>query len=163
MAGDNGSIWTQWVAEYKGQPWSKRHCTIDWQLAVLKDDGRYFSLSVSANVNVRAQELVMDAFVGPRPDNALICHKDDNGYNNAIDNLYFGDKKDNAKDCKTNGRLNVRAAHARHFKRFTEAQELEIIELKSAGVPYHQLESMFNASHSTLVNVVRRQGIYAKE
>jgi len=55
------------------------------------------------------QELVYRALAKawiPNPnDLPLVCHKDDNPYNNDIDNLYWGTKVDNGLDASRNGKL----------------------------------------------------------
>jgi hypothetical protein len=42
--------------------------------------------------------LVLEAFVGPRPEGALGCHKDDDPANNALINLYWGTHSENQLD-----------------------------------------------------------------
>lgn len=46
--------------------------------------------------------LVLEAFVGPRPPGMLACHRDDNGFNNRADNLYWGTVADNMADRRRN-------------------------------------------------------------
>jgi hypothetical protein len=42
--------------------------------------------------------LVLDAFVGPRPMDHVICHRNDNGFDNRLENLYYGTAADNLAD-----------------------------------------------------------------
>jgi len=50
--------------------------------------------------------LVLTTFVGPRPSTSyMCCHRDDNSYNNHLDNLYWGTMCDNAADHKRNGKV----------------------------------------------------------
>lgn len=42
--------------------------------------------------------LMAEAFLGPRPAGVLVLHKDDNGFNNVIDNLRYGDRDENECD-----------------------------------------------------------------
>lgn len=46
----------------------------------------------------RVHHLVLEAFIGPRPDGMLALHKDDNKLNNHISNLYWGTHADNMLD-----------------------------------------------------------------
>ena len=47
---------------------------------------------------VTAHGAVMEAFVGPRPDGAMVCHWDDNPANNHVSNLRYGTASDNMMD-----------------------------------------------------------------
>ena len=47
--------------------------------------------------------LVLEAFIGPRPDGALGLHKDDNRLNNNVGNLRWGSTADNTLDQVRNG------------------------------------------------------------
>lgn len=49
-----------------------------------------------------AHVLVMEAFVGPRPEGLIIRHWDDDKSNNVVSNLLYGTYLDNARDAKRN-------------------------------------------------------------
>jgi HNH endonuclease/NUMOD4 motif len=50
--------------------------------------------------------LVALAFIGPPPhEGALVLHHDDRAHNNYVDNLYWGDARQNARDRKLNREL----------------------------------------------------------
>lgn len=42
--------------------------------------------------------LVLAAFVGPRPADHVICHRNDDGFDNRLANLYYGTAEDNRAD-----------------------------------------------------------------
>lgn len=42
--------------------------------------------------------LILEAFVGPRPPGHVACHKNDNGFDNRLSNLYWGTSEDNLAD-----------------------------------------------------------------
>lgn len=48
--------------------------------------------------------LIMESFVGPRPEGYHIRHLDGDKLNNTLDNLEYGTPKENAEDVKRHGR-----------------------------------------------------------
>lgn len=48
--------------------------------------------------------LVLEAFVGPRPEGLHACHRDDDRDNDTLDNLYWGTPKQNQADLLRNGK-----------------------------------------------------------
>lgn len=48
-------------------------------------------------------QLVLEAFVGPRPDGMVACHYDDDRTNNHLSNLRWGTVSENADDAVRNG------------------------------------------------------------
>lgn len=69
--------------------------------------GRYRNVSLRKDgktVVVRVQHLVLEAFVGPRPEGAQCRHLNDVGLDNRLANLSWGTKSENAHDAVRNGR-----------------------------------------------------------
>lgn len=48
-------------------------------------------------------QLVLEAFVGPRPEGMLALHRDGDPENNHLDNLYWGTHSQNGKDAVRHG------------------------------------------------------------
>lgn len=62
--------------------------------------------------NVKVHQLVLNAFVGPRPDGMGGLHKDDDPANNALSNLRWGSQTDNQNDRVENGgHAGIRKSH----------------------------------------------------
>lgn len=110
-AGSDGSIWSHWQfvgAGYGGQ--CKYVISDNWKQlkgAPRPEDGRLrYTLRRSDGKYIRkyGAHFVLSAFVGPRPDGAECCHKDDVCTNDAADNLRWGTRASNEKDKKRNGR-----------------------------------------------------------
>lgn len=59
--------------------------------------------------------LVLETYVGPRPDGKCACHWNDVPGDNRLDNLRWASPADNAADARRNGR--VRGTYATHCKR----------------------------------------------
>lgn len=53
--------------------------------------------------HVPVHRMVYETWVGDIPNGLFVCHKNDNSYDNRIDNLYVGDQKQNIADCVKNG------------------------------------------------------------
>ncbi len=49
--------------------------------------------------------LVAAAFIGPRPDGLLVCHRNDDKRDNHEPNLYYGTKLQNARDAMLNRKI----------------------------------------------------------
>ena len=92
--------------------------------------------------------LVLEAFVGPRPEGMLGLHRDDDRDNNSLKNLYWGSPKDNAADRRRNGRENV-TGHAT----LTEEHATEIKRQRREGVSVSDLIARFGVSAATLQRI----------
>lgn len=56
--------------------------------------------------------LMLETFIGPRPEDAVSCHWNDIGDDNRIENLRWGTRADNGDDMVRNGNgLNSRKTH----------------------------------------------------
>lgn len=74
-------------------------------------------------VNERVHNLVLAAFVGPRPPGMFGLHTDDNPDNNHISNLRWGTRSDNSYDMVANGNHNhARKTHCKWGHPFTDAR-----------------------------------------
>lgn len=97
--------------------------------------------------------LVLTAFVGPRPKGMVACHWDDVPSNNAVENLRWGTRRDNAHDYMRNGRHrgmaktecprghglvdgNLVLASLRRGQRTCKACHAESVYCKRAGVAF---------------------------
>lgn len=64
----------------------------------------YVNLSNGSKAKKRAvHSLVLEAFIGPRPDGMQACHRDGNRVNPALENLRWDSVKANAMDRVTHG------------------------------------------------------------
>lgn len=67
----------------------------------------YRQVALSRDRKVRqvsVHVLVLEAFVGPRPEGCHACHWDDDKTNNHVSNLRWGTRSDNMQDALRNGR-----------------------------------------------------------
>lgn len=70
---------------------------------------------------VRVHVLVLEAFVGPRPEGMEACHYDDSGANNHLSNLRWDTPSGNTQDRVRNGLHNMaRKTHCLQNHEFTQ-------------------------------------------
>lgn len=93
--------------------------------------------------------LVLEAFVGPRPDGMVGRHRNDDTTNNALTNLCWGTRVENVQDAVRNGRN-------KHYK-LTPQQRAEILRRRLAGEPCKALAEEFgvNRHHISAIGIGR--------
>lgn len=71
---------------------------------------------------VMVHTLVLETFVGPRPEAGMHgCHRDDNPQNNNLENLYWGTPFENGQDALRNGRsAKLQITHCPQGHEYTE-------------------------------------------
>lgn len=84
---------------------------------------RYIGASLkhqSQRRTVFVHTLVLEAFVGPRPDGLVCCHGDGNPQNNTVENLRWGTARENSQDALRHGtNHNSRKTHCVNGHPFT--------------------------------------------
>lgn len=71
---------------------------------------------------IKVSVLVLEAFVGPRPEGMHACHRDDVRVHDTLDNLYWGTKSENEQDKVRNGNHpEARKTECDNGHAFTEA------------------------------------------
>lgn len=100
-----------YYASDRGRIWSSRSAR------VLRPDysSRYGRVDLDGRTTKSIHHLVLEAFVGPRPDGMLALHRNDDPHDNIIENLYWGTLSDNQHDAVANGRhYEARRTHCPH-------------------------------------------------
>lgn len=96
--------------------------------------------------------LVAAAFLGPRPHDMCVNHKDGNKRNNHWTNLEYVTTKDNELHAVTNG---LKACGERHGRsRFTRDQVVLIRQRAIAGESKYELAMEFDTSWNQINNIV---------
>ena len=110
------------------------------------------SAEYSGNLGV----LVLTAFVGPRPIGLQCRHLDDNWFNNALSNLRWGTRSENAHDAYANS---LRAKRRRKYRVDLTAIELtEARSLRACRWSYVALGARYNMDRHVISALVR--GLY---
>jgi hypothetical protein len=149
--GDDGSIWScRWRGRIGGLvPW-RRLKTNFW-----KD--RYFYATLigpSGKKSYPVSQLILMAFVGPRPPGAEACHfPDKDPRNNRPSNLMWGTKAVNASHRAVHG-TNIRGSDSIHAK-LTELQVREIRAAVDGGERVGVVAKRFSVTDSAVSCILR--------
>ena len=86
---------------------------------------------------------------------SLVLHKDNNPFNNRLDNLYMWTQKDNMKQCSKEWRIVVPALKWEYnpLAKLKESDIPKIIELINSGICQNKIAEMFWVSCSAINNI----------
>lgn len=122
-------------------------------------NGNYLQLSLRSSANAyhySVHELILLAFVGPRPEGMEGCHCDGDSQNNRISNLRWDTPKANRADKLLHKTLACGSTHG--MAKLTESQVLEIRDLYSSKTySQRQLAERFGVKVGCILNVVNRK------
>ena len=82
--------------------------------------------------NRKAHRLVLEAFVGPRPEGMECRHLSGNPQNNSVDNLCWGTPVENQGDRKIHGTNSIGEGHG--SSKLTSIEVMEIRDLLAGGL-----------------------------
>lgn len=98
---------------------------------VLRSDGRY-QVSLCGDGGIRKEALihalVLEAFVGPRPEGMNGLHGDGNSKNNNLSNLRWGTQKENIDDAIKHGTQVMGESHG-----MRKLSKNDVLEIRAAG------------------------------
>lgn len=120
---------------------------------LLKPTGRgtrrnYLAVGIGGNKQAYIAHLVLQAFVGPRPDGMEACHNDGDTSNNRLDNLRWDTHLGNESDKV---RHNTRLAGERvKTHKITESDVVTIREMSMRGVSRKKIAAKFCVRESTI-------------
>lgn len=103
-------------------------------------------------------DLVLTAFVGPRPAGSLGLHWNDIPTDNRLENLRWGTKRDNSLDALRNGknRPPISRRGIEHYEARLSFEQVTLIsELVAAGKAKKALARQFGVTDKTIANYAR--------
>jgi len=112
----------------------------------------------------RVHQLVLEAYVGPRPPGMLACHGANGTEDNSVSNLYWGTPLQNANDKRRDGTLLIGEKHPRAI--LTDALVREIRALFDSQPPettpgrvgtVTQIARRYNLNRGTVSDIVYRR------
>jgi hypothetical protein len=118
--------------------------SLGYYCVVLHRDGRRFWRLV--------HQLVLEAFVGPRPPGFVACHKDGDRGNNSVGNLRWDTQKSNLGDRVASGTDPV--GERNPASKLKESDVLEIRRLFSQGIPKLRIAKMKKISAKTVRMII---------
>jgi len=96
--------------------------------------------------------LVLEAFVGPRPDGNEACHCDGDRENSKLSNLRWASQTENMADRDLHGST---AKHERHgLAKLTMKKVREARDLRKVGVSTRKLAAMYGVSSSSMYSAL---------
>lgn len=159
--GDDGSVWSCLVVRRIGEP---RVISSNWKRLTpgipreRRGDRRcypYVNLHGGGRqVSRKVHTLVLETFVGPRPDGLECRHLDGDPLNNHLTNLQWGTTAENAEDRTRHGRLPRGEHHCR--AKLTDTAIRDIRRRRAGGTPASVLAAEYNVGSSTIRRIARR-------
>lgn len=104
--------------------------------------------------NRMIHSLVMESFVGPRPDGLGVAHLDGNKDNHRLSNLSYVTQKENISHKKAHGTL-VRG-EKQHNSKLTEADVISIRSRVAAGEKIRAISREYGTTYFCIWAVVKR-------
>lgn len=96
-------------------------------------------------------QLVLEAFVGPKPIGLVCCHADDDRKNNNLDNLRWDTPESNRNDARLNGCYLLGEDH--QSSKLTKDQVMTIIFMKCKGFTIDQLADRFSVDRTCITSI----------
>jgi hypothetical protein len=146
--GDDGTVWSN--RRSKNAAWKQLKPKVD------KRGYHWFRPRVGGvYFDRKAGRLVLEAFVGPKPEGQLVRHLNDIRSDNRRENLQYGTVAENAEDARRNGKLCIGEKHGR--AKINEDTVRLIRSLKGAGKTYPEITELTGVKKSLASHVVTRR------
>lgn len=96
--------------------------------------------------------LVLETFIGSRPEGMYALHKNDNQLDNRLENLYWGTSSDNRYDAYTNGRCSAEGQNnGRSLLTEEDVREIKRAKHEESAV---ELAKRFSVSKWTIYDIL---------
>lgn len=106
---------------------------------------------------VAVAHAVAEAFLGPKPLGAFVCHRNDNRQDNHPENLYYGDAHTNNLDTYRNGGRSAKGeAHPQTSLTWKEVAEIRR-RYSAGGVTQAQLGKEYGVQQPAISRIVQQR------
>lgn len=99
--------------------------------------------------------LVAEAFIGPIPDDKVVCHGDGDATNNRVENLRIDTRSANEADKVAHG--TSPRGERNHRAKLTEAEVIEIRQRRKSGEPAFRLATAYQTSAQNVTSICTRR------
>jgi hypothetical protein len=133
-----------------------RRCGSDHVLAQQLDGNDRPTIRINRDGKKRTErvhQMVAAAFIGPRPDGLVVCHRDDDNQNNYWRNLLYDTQLGNIQQRNDRGRT-AKGGGTHAKAKLTPDQVREIRRLKPT-LSYYKLASMYGVSHTAIEALIK--------
>lgn len=105
--------------------------------------------------NYPVHRLILEAFVGPRPEGMECRHLNGNSFDNRIDNLKWGTPAENTEDKKAHGRIAM--GNQSPIAKLSPDKVREIIRIRDLGTPWLEIALLFGVHQRTARRAYKRK------
>ena len=119
--------------------------TRGYEFVNLSKDGVHKSTTV--------HKIVAAAFIGPRPDGAVVMHYNDEKRDNHFSNLRYGSQKENMEDMKRNKGYSGKKPGAGH--RMTQDERERALQLSDDGFTWERIAELLGRDSYTIARNVK--------
>lgn len=91
-------------------------------------------------------QLVLEAFVGPRPSGHVGCHRDDRAGDNRLENLFWGTRLQNNAIHKGDGS---------HLSKFSSGDIDRVRDLHACGVTNRAIGKWLDMTYGNVAHIIR--------
>jgi hypothetical protein len=107
----------------------------------------HVSVAVGKGNSVSVHVLVLEAFVGPRPDGQEACHQNDVPDDNRLENLSWGTRSKNLLDAVRNGK---KAVGEEAYNAKLKSKDIPIIRARLMTESYEEIAKDFGVCASAI-------------
>lgn len=149
-----------WSCRIKGKRAKRIVYAKQWkQMSPVYDTGGYLGIRIRRNDGVYVMrlihQLVLEAFVGPKPVGMEACHDPDRTRtNNSVSNLRWGTRSDNQKDAVRHGTSSAirKGEDAAHVK--LSNQQVRAVYAAAQRLSQRKVAAMFGISKSHVAHII---------
>ena len=115
----------------------------------------YLTVPLGLGKNRNVHILVLETFIGSRPDGMETRHLNGNRNDNRLENLAWGTRQENIADRGTHG--NNLPGERNPNSKLTESDVLKIRKLHTNGYSYSEIGKQFNITKTNVYYIVKRK------
>jgi hypothetical protein len=156
---EDGRVWSAWRST--GRPTYTQVIRHNFWKALKaqrrpQDGRRRFTVKAADGSYRRcyASHLVLETFVGPRPQGAEACHNDGDCTNDARDNLRWDTSVNNKADMAVHG---TRLRGERHPRSKLTNRDIDVVlRCREAGEPFRKIAARFGVSPQRVYQICKK-------